>query len=556
MNDLEASVRILLGDVMVFTAKGGGLKLRGYQEAVAKAVVDSVVERRGLSFVVMFPRQSGKNELQAQIEAYLLMRFSREGGEMVKVSPTWKPQCLNAMNRLERVLRRNVLTKSSWTKELGYIYRVGEARMTFLSGGKQANIVGATASLLLEVDEAQDIDLAKYDKEIAPMAAAYNATRVFWGTAWTSTTLLARERAWLRHAVGVSSFAEYSNMADETPFDNADAPTREGRVFVINAEVVSREVPASGAFVEEQVRRMGREHPMVRTQFFSEEIEAVGGLFTPERQALMKGDYQARVDPVGGRTYAVLVDVGGEAAASQGSLLGSLPGQPSSPTPGNSGQDSTALTVVEVDLAGLDDPVMMAPIYRVMFRKEWVGEKHSVLYGEIKALCDLWQARYTVVDATGVGAGLASFLDKVMPGRVIPFVFSQKSKSELGWDFLSVVETGRFKDAATAMAWLGSLDTGQTPVNTAKDGRREIELQEKFWVQVRHCQGEVTAGPGRVLRWGVPDGTRDAEMGELVHDDLLVSAALCAVLDKQVWGKAVRVVIEARDVMEAMREVF
>jgi hypothetical protein len=31
--------------------------------------------------------------------------------------------------------------------------------------------VGATASLLLEVDEAQDVEIGKYDKEIAPMAA-------------------------------------------------------------------------------------------------------------------------------------------------------------------------------------------------------------------------------------------------------------------------------------------------------------------------------------------------------------------------------------------------
>jgi hypothetical protein len=106
---------------------------------------------------VMFPRQSGKNELQAQIEAYLLVLLREKGGEMVKVSPTWKPQSQNAMRRLERTVKANMVTAGWWGKESGYIYRVGEARITFLSGAPEANIVGATATLLLQVDEAQDV---------------------------------------------------------------------------------------------------------------------------------------------------------------------------------------------------------------------------------------------------------------------------------------------------------------------------------------------------------------------------------------------------------------
>jgi hypothetical protein len=49
----------------------------------------------------------------------------------------------------------------------------------FLSAAPSSNIVGATVSLLLECDEAQDVEIAKWDKEIAPMAASTNATRVF-----------------------------------------------------------------------------------------------------------------------------------------------------------------------------------------------------------------------------------------------------------------------------------------------------------------------------------------------------------------------------------------
>ncbi len=81
-----------LSSITAFTEKSNGIKLRRYQQAAAEAIVDSVQNMRGLTFVVMFPRQSGKNELQAQIESFILTVRSRIGAEIIKVSPTWKPQ--------------------------------------------------------------------------------------------------------------------------------------------------------------------------------------------------------------------------------------------------------------------------------------------------------------------------------------------------------------------------------------------------------------------------------------------------------------------------------
>ena len=196
---------------------------------------------------------------------------------MVKVSPTWKPQTLNAMRRLERVLGSNLVARHLWTKESGYIYRCGKARIYFFSGQPRSNIVGATANVLLEVDEAQDILPAKFDKDIAPMAASTNATRVFWGTAWTSRTLLARELRAARKAEGKDGIR---------------------RVFVLTADDVQLEVPAYGDFVAGQIARLGRNHPMIKTQYFSEEIDAEGGLFPPARAALMHGSHSPRFAPL------------------------------------------------------------------------------------------------------------------------------------------------------------------------------------------------------------------------------------------------------------------
>jgi hypothetical protein len=268
MPALKDKIKQLLKDIDKFTRYGSGLILRKYQVEPALAIVESVINKKGLSFVIIFPRQSGKNELQAQIQTYLLTIFSMLEAEMVAISPTWKPQAYNAMRRLERVLNNNIITKDLWSKHRDYIFRIGKARIYFLSGSPTSNIVGATANLILSIDEAQDIFTDKFDKEIAPMAASTNATRVFWGTAWTTRTLLAREYAAARAAQEEDGIQ---------------------RVWRLTADQVSTEVPAYGKFVAEQIAKLGRNHPMVRTQYYSEDIDAEGGLFPPSRLALLHG---------------------------------------------------------------------------------------------------------------------------------------------------------------------------------------------------------------------------------------------------------------------------
>ena len=145
---------------------------------------------RGGVFAVMMARQAGKNQTSAHIEALLLNAYRRRGGQIVKAAPTFAPQALNSLLRLETVLANAPLPPP--VREQGHIVRVGQARAVFYSAAPEANVVGATASILLEGDEAQDIDAAKWDKDFRPMAASTAATTVLWGTAWTAHTLLAQ----------------------------------------------------------------------------------------------------------------------------------------------------------------------------------------------------------------------------------------------------------------------------------------------------------------------------------------------------------------------------
>ncbi len=154
--------------------------LRPYQREVAMAVLDSVFNRKGMTFCVEIARQGGKNELSAQLELLLLTLFILEPKDLIKCSPTFKPQTVISMTRLKERLN-DAGFGASWTSELGYIIRLGNARAVFLSADESANVVGHTAQILLEIDESQDVSKEKYTKEFKPMGATTNVTTVHYG---------------------------------------------------------------------------------------------------------------------------------------------------------------------------------------------------------------------------------------------------------------------------------------------------------------------------------------------------------------------------------------
>lgn len=455
-------------------AATSGITLRSYQVEIAEAIKDSVLKRKGMTFVVVLPRQSGKNELQAHIFAWLMYRAGHYGGRIVTVAPTFKPQTINSMDRVRLSLDKCAGTRGLWKASSGFIYRFERSRLQFFSAAPGANVVGATADLLLSVDEAQDVLPSKFDKDFDPMTASTNATRVFWGTVWTADTLLARQ------------------MRQARAEQEADGVKR---LFFYTAEDVRKIVPEYGEHVDRVVREKGRQHPLVKTQYFCEEIDAQAGMFNAGRLALMQGDQPAQDAPTAGHVYAFLIDVGGQDEA-----LLNLDGM------GNPGRDYTRLSIVDVDLSTLS--TLQAPTYRIVKRMGWQGVSHLQLFGQLSALVDVWRPQHIVMDATGVGEGLWAMMDRAHPTRVVPVKFSQQVKSEIGWGYIAAIETGRVRDCC--------------PTDESR-------------VQYVHCKSEILPGPGKIMRWGVKDGTRGPD-GLLVHDDIPVADSLTAILDKQQWA--------------------
>jgi hypothetical protein len=542
VSSLSSRVRQTIRRDPIGWASSCGINLRPYQRGVALAIKESILHQLGLTFVVIFPRQSGKNEVQAHIFSWLLYRYSQIGGRIVSVSPTYKPQTLDNMERVSSSLDACVGSRHLWRSAVGYKFKLGKACLQFFSGDKRAKVVGATANLLLSVDEAQLIDPAKFDKDFDPMSASMNCTRVFWGTAWISGTLLERQR-------------RYALRAQE--LDGIQ------RVFFFTADDVRSVNKRYGQHVDRVISERGRNHPLVRTQYFCETIDAQSGMFTPARISLifpsktpsLNTEYMSRAKPrdlgtsrsdykslsaasttlqsipagrvveegVGleakiskGTPIAFLIDVAGM-DESKTSLASSLADEGF----GNPGRDSTTLTVVAIDLSTLAE--LNHPTYRVLSRRSWTGQNHLAVFGQIKNLAEQWSPQQMVIDATGVGEGLWALLDRSFPTRVIPVKFSSREKSELGWGFLSAIETGRFIDPA--------------PTD-------EVRLQ------YRYCNSEILPGPMKTLRWGVPDGTRGPD-GELIHDDYVLADSLIAVLDRLKWSFSTNIVsIEGYDPLD------
>lgn len=497
---LKDLAKKFLGDIRLYSRFVIRRPLYDYQLGPARAIIDSILNKRGLEFAILFPRQSGKNETQSHVQAYLLTLFQRvAGAQIVIASPTFKPQAINAIMRLERQLA-NDWTRSLWRRLQGYMIQLGQAVAIFFSAEPSANTVGATASLLLIGDEAQDIQEDVWGKKFEPMTASTNATTALFGTAWTSQTLLAKTIRRLR------------------ALQEADGIQR---VYIVTPYEVSAENPDYGNFVQKQIEKYGREHPFVKTQLFNEEIDAEGGMFPPARRAMVQGQHPKLERPIEGELYVFTLDVAGEDEAVTGSIE-------KAESLANPRRDSTNLRISRVERA------TRPPTYRTVALFSWTGAKHTQIHAQIAALARLWQPAYIVADATGVGAGLVSFLTPLFGevkngGRVLPFTFTGQSKSELGWQLLALADTGRLL-----------LYTDEDEHTLAQ--REQLEF----------CQYEIMPGPARLMRWGVPDGTRHPATGAYLHDDYIITAALLSELDELPWPVSTgpTLIIQGHDPLE------
>jgi hypothetical protein len=434
-------------------------RLRPYQREVAAAILDSVFRHKGYTFSVEIARQGGKNELSAQLELLLLTLYMAEPQNLVKCSPTFKPQTVISMMRLKDRLN-DAGFGGIWATEMGYIVRLGNARAIFLSADKSANVVGNTAHILLEIDEAQDVDREKYTKEFKPMGATTNVTTVHYGTTWDDTTLL-----------------------EEAKQTNLELERKDGikRHFRYDWQEVAQYNAEYEVYVAAERERLGENHPLFLTQYRLLPIHGGGGFLSPQQRAQLQGEHPRCHSPSANanRVYIAGIDLAGEAESGADDYLRAAKPR----------QDSTVVTIGELESTDLQ------PRIRVVEHYWWTGKRHTELYPQlVDILKNVWHCRKVVVDATGVGQPVCSFLRQAVGSRVAPFVFTAQSKSELGFNLLAAVNSGGLKMYA---------------------GDGSVEYRQ-FWQEMEKAKSQYR--PSRAMNFYV-----DPADG---HDDFLMSLAL------------------------------
>lgn len=451
--------------------------LHPYQLEPLTHILNSIHHQLGHEYLLIMPRQSGKNEAITHLIAYLLNLYQLRGGTLI--FGAIGDGTGRAMTRLDEHLT-NPLNRTHIRK----LYRpdgrkLNKASIYFLSTEATAHKRGATASIALIIDELQDNNPSHIEAVFTPMRSSTNATAIYLGTVRLTTDALwmkKRELEQLQQRDGIQ------------------------RVFIVSPETVTKSNPAYKMFLDNQIAKYGRDHPIIASEYFLEPIDNTAGLFPPRRRALMVGNHPPLTRPEQGQQYIATLDTGGEDEQ--------LPGQ-------HTRHNYTALLIHRVTSSGR---------YETIACWQWQGQRHfepqangqPSMSRQIENIIIHWKPSAIIADATGLGQGIASYLSARFTGRVIKFVFTHRSKAEVGSKFVSLIESGKygfFCDAASySTTWL-------------------------FMAQAAACTMEIAIGGSfdTTLKWGVPDNhTTPHPAGTIqTNDDVLVAAALVAVAEQE-----------------------
>ena len=310
-------------------------------------------------------------------------------------------------------------------------------------------------------------------------------TTVLYGTAWDDNTLL-----------------------EEVKQHNMELERKDGirRHFQYDWQEVAKYNPSYLAYVESERKRLGANHPLFLTQYCLQPIAGGDAFLSPSQRTQLQGGQPRLAAPVfyppgssyrpmrTSKVYVAGIDLAGEAEA--------LPDEKH--TALDPRRDSTVVTIAEVDYS---HPAPYQPastrfpgrrssgICRIVQHYSWSGKRHAELYPQlVDILKNVWKCRKVVVDATGIGQPVASFLRNSLGKHVVPYTFTASSKSLLGFNLLAAVNSGTVK-------------------MYAGDGSPEYR---EFWHQVERAKSYYRAS--QTMNFYV-----DPAQG---HDDYLMSLAL------------------------------
>jgi hypothetical protein len=362
-------------------------------------------------------------------------------------------------------------------------------------------------------------------KEFKPMGSTTNVTNVLYGTTWDDSTLLEKMKQ-----------------------TNLEKERKDGirRHFRYDWQEVAKYNPDYLAYVEGERARLGEEHPLFLTQYRLLPIRGGGGFLNAVQRVQLQGEHSRLRTPEPGKIYVAGIDLAGESETAEDDFLKSLKPK----------QDSTVITIGEIEWGKIqilksksqipnfksqtEDPLTFnssptrgeedgrtgkIPLnhshiengsfskggikIKVVEHYAWTGRKHAELYPQlIDLIKNVWHCKAVVVDATGIGQPVASFLKNALGSRIIPFVFNSASKTQIGFNLLAAINSGELKMYAAD---------------------NSDEYQE-FWFQIEKAKGHYR--PSQTMNFYV-----NPTEG---HDDYLMSLALLVEAGKQYQPREAR----------------
>lgn len=444
----------------------------------------------GLEAVTIVARQGGKNELSARNQARLLFKYANENFVIVRVAPTYRPQLIISMQRLEQQLKhfRKVFNEGRdlhrWIQ--GYQCQVGDASVIFLSGETHANRVGHTASGAIEVDEAQDVATEIYDKDLRPMGLTTGAPSFLFGTVWSDDTLLEQKR---RQAKEMEKHYKLHEHGVKLCFE-------------VDADEIGRCNETYRRTFAYELARLGREHPVIKTQYY---LEAVSELdkFIPNRADYerMRGLHPRQNLPREGSTYVAGVDLSGSIETDLKDQIKNVDAR---------GQrDSTVVTIGELRwMASPADPSRKLPIVVVvdhlLIKDRPPLDTVNRIY---QYIFEKWRCAYAVIDASGVGDYPAQMILGRRPQQVTALKSTMSEVSRLGFNLLGAIMSGRF---------------------LMYRDHEDSEEHRQFWLQMKECRRELKSNS--MMRFYAPERRMMTEYSKKpvdIHDDFVKSASYC-----------------------------
>jgi hypothetical protein len=381
-------------------------QLRPYQTAIARAVLDSVLHRRGRIFTVEIASQGGARELSAQMELLLLALHAHSGARMVKVA---QGPAESGCDRLAGYLERGYLG-GLWSSQPGMV-SVGNAQQHFIDPSQVGEVRGPL--VLLEVANAQDLEARGYHQCLLPLAEESGATVVLYGSPWNG-------KSWF----------------EQLKHQNRELAKADGwqRHFRVPWQEVARHSSLYGQYVAQQRARLGQDHPWFLTRYGLRPIPVAGPLLSDAQLRGCEGTYSRGRSRRSGVEYLASVWVSRTSRQRELSQTAA---------PSLAGGLTALVTIAEVVASGPGGQNTV----RVVDHRWWESDSLAEL---IRPLAELlgkaWDCRRVVVESPWEFSQVTRQLQHMLPQSIVEgYEASPEEESAMAVALLAAVNTGRLK---------------------------------------------------------------------------------------------------------------